>query len=134
WSSDVCSSDLNPRFQDCPGFLPPECADGNIEYKLKLVNPNPARFEHLVTQMKWRLREGHGEAIYELGVEDKGLLVGLTDEEGKASLATLYMMAEKLGASVTVLRERRVSLDAQDSSSRKALEVLVRKVPEDQES
>jgi len=134
-TSTVVASCRNPRFQDCPGFLPPECADGNIEYKLKLVNPNPARFEHLVTQMKWRLREGHGEAIYELGVEDKGLLVGLTDEEARASLATLYMMAEKLGASVTVLRERRVSLNAQDSSSpRKALEVLVRKVPEDQES
>ena len=32
--------------------------EGNIEYKLKLVNPNPSRLEHLVTQMKWRLREG----------------------------------------------------------------------------
>lgn len=40
---------------DC---LPPECAEGNIEYKLKLINPSQSRFEHLVTQMKWRLREG----------------------------------------------------------------------------
>ena len=32
--------------------------EGNVEYKLKLVNPNPTRIEHLVTQMKWRLREG----------------------------------------------------------------------------
>lgn len=39
-------------------YLPPECADGNIEYKLKLINPSRTRFEHLVTQMKWRLREG----------------------------------------------------------------------------
>lgn len=38
--------------------LPPEAAEGNIEYKLKLVNPSSSRFEHLVTQMKWRLREG----------------------------------------------------------------------------
>lgn len=43
---------------DMPDFLPPECAEGNIEYKLKLVNPTQSRFEHLVTQMKWRLREG----------------------------------------------------------------------------
>jgi len=40
---------------DC---LPPECEEGNIEYKLKLINPSQSRFEHLVTQMKWRLREG----------------------------------------------------------------------------
>ena len=27
--------------------------------------------------MKWRLREGQGEAIYEIGVEDNGLMTGL---------------------------------------------------------
>lgn len=43
------------------GSLPPEPQLGNIEYKLKLINPTRQRFEHLVTQMKWRLREGHGE-------------------------------------------------------------------------
>jgi len=40
--------------------LPPEPQQGNIEYKLKLVNPSNHRLEHLVTQMKWRLREGQG--------------------------------------------------------------------------
>lgn len=39
-------------------FLPPELEEGNVEYKLKLVRPSCSRFEHLVTQMKWRLREG----------------------------------------------------------------------------
>ena len=38
--------------------LPPECEEGNVEYKLKLIAPSQSRFEHLVTQMKWRLREG----------------------------------------------------------------------------
>jgi hypothetical protein len=32
--------------------LPPEPQLGNIEYKLKLVNPSRQRFEHLVTQVK----------------------------------------------------------------------------------
>jgi GTPase len=50
--------------------LPPEPEQGNIEYKLKLVNPSSQRFEHLVTQMKWRLREGHGEAIYQIGTHN----------------------------------------------------------------
>lgn len=63
--------------------------------KLKLVNPSQYRFEHLVTQMKWRLQEGRGEAVYQIGVEDNGLLVGLAEEEMRASLKTLHRMAEK---------------------------------------
>lgn len=116
---DSCSEDL---------WLPPEAAEGNVEYKLKLVSPSQSRLEHLVTQMKWRLREGQGEAIYEIGVEDGGLLVGLSPTDMGASLKTLECMATKLGASLTVLRERPVG------HSRKAAEVLVRKVPEDQQS
>lgn len=42
--------------------------DGHIEYKLKLIDPSPERFERLVTQMMWRLKEGRNEAIYELGL------------------------------------------------------------------
>ena len=63
--------------------------------QLKLVNPSAYRFEHLVTQMKWRLEEGQGEAIYEIGVEDNGLLVGLSNADLMASVHTLERMAEK---------------------------------------
>lgn len=33
--------------------------------------------------------------MYQIGVEDNGLLVGLTEEDMKASLKTLRRMAEK---------------------------------------
>lgn len=33
------------------GQLPPEPQLGNIEYKLKLLNPSKTRFQHLVTQV-----------------------------------------------------------------------------------
>nr|XP_004649520.1 GTP-binding protein 2 [Jaculus jaculus] len=114
-----------------PPYLPPEAEDGNIEYKLKLVNPSQYRFEHLVTQMKWRLQEGRGEAVYQIGVEDNGLLVGLAEEEMRASLKTLHRMAEKVGADITVLREREVDYDS--DLPRKITEVLVRKVPDNQQ-
>lgn len=52
--------------------------EGKIEYKLKLVNPTPDRLDHLTTQMKYRLQEGNGEAIYEIGVEDNGNPLGLS--------------------------------------------------------
>ncbi|XP_029949835.1 GTP-binding protein 2-like [Salarias fasciatus] len=123
----------NPRnSRTSPPFLPPEAEEGNIEYKLKLVNPTQYRFEHLATQLKWRLQEGRGEAVYQIGVEDNGLLVGLTDGDMKASLRTLRRMAEKVGADITLLREREVDFDS-DRNTRKIAEVLVRKVPDDQQ-
>lgn len=115
-----------------PESLPPEVEEGNVEYKLKLVNPSPSRLEHLVTQMKWRLQEGDGEAIYEIGVEDNGMFVGLTREELDSSLNTLNVMASKLGAHTTLLRRHAVSGEG-SSSLRLVAEVLVRRVPDDQQ-
>lgn len=77
-------------------------------------------------QLKWRLREGNGEAIYEIGVEDSGVLAGLTKRDMSASLQTLQQMAQRLGATTTVLRKRLLD------NGRSVVEVLVRKVPDDQ--
>lgn len=108
--------------------LPPEPQMGNVEYKLKLVNPGESRLEHLVTQMKWRLREGQGEAIYQIGVEDNGWMTGLSQEEMDSSLDTLREMARRLGATIQVLRERVVTTEV---GIRTVSEVLVRKVRKD---
>ncbi|XP_072533703.1 GTP-binding protein 2 isoform X2 [Salminus brasiliensis] len=121
----------HPKLSNNPPYLPPEVEEGNIEYKLKLVNPTQYRFEHLATQMKWRLQEGRGEAVYQIGVEDNGLLVGLSEADMRASLRTLRRMAEKVGADITVLREREVDYESEEP--RKIAEVLVRKVPDDQQ-
>uniref|UniRef100_A0A673HEX6 GTP-binding protein 2-like n=1 Tax=Sinocyclocheilus rhinocerous TaxID=307959 RepID=A0A673HEX6_9TELE len=90
--------------------------------QLKLVNPTQYRFEHLATQLKWRLQEGRGEAVYQIGVEDNGLLVGLTEEDMKASLKTLHSVTLcRVGADITLLREREVDCDR---ARRKIAEVL----------
>ncbi|KAK6016363.1 hypothetical protein OSTOST_18155, partial [Ostertagia ostertagi] len=105
---------------------------GNIEYKVKLVNPSSSRLQHLITQMKWRLREGQGEAIYEVGVEDGGKMSGLSDVEMEASLITLKAMANALDASMVILTEKDVTPRG-SCSRRRVVEVLVRKVPESQQ-
>lgn len=45
------SSDESGLETDLCEQLPPEPQIGNIEYKLKLINPTKQRFEHLVTQV-----------------------------------------------------------------------------------
>lgn len=120
------SSSCSPVIDFDLDILPPEPQLGNIEYKLKLINPSKQRFEHLVTQMKWRLREGNGEAIYEIGVSDSGQLHGLSDADMTCSLHTLNQMARKLDASTSVLRRKALS------AGRSVVEVLVRKIPDDQ--
>ncbi|KAH9426928.1 GTP binding protein [Dermatophagoides pteronyssinus] len=115
-------------------ILPPEQEQGNVEYKLKLINPSPNRLEHLITQMKWRLEEGDGEAIYEIGVEDNGGLKGLTDDEISSSLQTLNLMANKINASVSITQEKLIESTRNDNNPRKALEVLVKKIPNDRQA
>ncbi|KAA1477030.1 hypothetical protein DENSPDRAFT_844179 [Dentipellis sp. KUC8613] len=82
-----------------------ELEEGNVEYKLHLLHPSPARFARLVTQLKWRLLEGGGQAFYELGVADSGALVGLTHTDLEGTLDTLRAMAADIGARVVVVKE-----------------------------
>ncbi|GAA5896412.1 hypothetical protein JCM8208_001868 [Rhodotorula glutinis] len=90
---------------------------GHIEYKLKLLTPTSLhRLEKLRTQLKWRLVEGGGVAVYELGVLDDGTLVGLVQDDMDESLRTLGQMLAGLGGgSVAVTRV--VRLDCGDGSS-----------------
>ncbi len=84
-----------------------EREEGNVEYKLKVVSPSEDRIERLATQMRYRLKEGGGEAIYELGVSDDGELIGLNEQELNESLKWINEAAKKIGAKVTLLRKGR---------------------------
>lgn len=108
-------------FEDSDDLIP-EDDEGSVEYKWRLVNPTAERFAQLVTQMNFRLSEGSGEAIYELGVEDNGRKKGLSPANLSASLETLKRMAADLGAETQVLREA-------DGKQGRVAQVLVRKVP-----
>ena len=114
-SADTHSTFISSqRLSPSPLLLPrlvPENDTGNVEYKLQLLDPSPARFARLVTQLKWRLLEGGGQAYYELGVADSGELVGLPRVDLESSLDTLEMMAGEIGASVIVVKEIEVPAD-----------------------
>lgn len=50
----------------------PESDYGDSEYKLKLIDTSIRRIQHLTTQMKFRLKEGQGNAYYFIGYDDNG--------------------------------------------------------------
>lgn len=74
--------------------LPPEREDDNVEYKRHLLEMNEKRFQRLASQLKHRISNGCGECIYEIGVEDDGLISGITREQTDISIQNLTELAE----------------------------------------
>lgn len=70
--------------------------------------------------MKFRIKEGHGDAHYRIGVEDNGRPTGLDQEEMLESLRTICLLANRVGADVMVLR-------VSDGFKGLILELLIRK-------
>ena len=86
-----------------------EKQDGNIEYKLKLVDKTEERLQELTTQMRYRCTEGNGECFYNLGIEDNGTLVGITDNDYEETIKYLNIIAEKNNYSIQILDKTLVS-------------------------
>ena len=78
-----------------------------MEYKWKLLNKSRARVTQLTSQMKYRMHEGGGSCLYELGVLDNGYPEGLTEAEMAETLGTVRDMARELGAEVRVVKTAR---------------------------
>ena len=75
--------------QNIPSKLDPEIEEGNVEYKRYLINLSDTRYQQLLTQLKWRLSEGNGEAIYYIGVNDDGNYFKLTNEQQQESIKNI---------------------------------------------
>ncbi|VVU95445.1 Elongation factor Tu GTP binding domain [seawater metagenome] len=80
--------------------LPPEVEEGNIEYKRKLCGLTKYRNIQLQSQMKWRIQEGNGCAIYLIGVDDDGSIVKLNTKDRKESLRNIKKIAKNIDAFV----------------------------------
>lgn len=58
-----------------------------------------------MTQMKYRIDEGCGEAFYYIGIMDDGTPLGLNETEYNESVANLRLIASKLECIVTRISE-----------------------------
>ena len=121
--------ELKEMKEGIAGLFEPENDEGNIEYKQHLIEPTPDRIERLISQMKYRLAEGGGEALYELGVSDSGVPHGLNDEELEKSMETMKILAEDNNASANI-----VYIKSGKMKDHSIVEVLVRKNPMENEA
>lgn len=100
-----------------------ENPSGNVEYKLRLARVSAERLDEIISQLKFRVEEGLGEALYEIGVTDDGEIVGLSKGDVEETLLTLEKAAEKIGAKCTLVREV-------DGKVGRAFEILIRRTKE----
>jgi GTPase len=100
--------------------MSPEKEDGNIEYKLKLTNKDENRIEKLASQMRFRTEEGDGECIYNIGVEDKGKVIGISEDEYEQTIKILNSAAVMNNYIITLLSSTIIQ------QNKKIYEVMVR--------
>lgn len=89
-------------------FFEPEKDEGNIEYKLKLTNLSTDRINCLITQMKYRLNEGSGEAIYEIGIRDNGIIEGIELDEFNESIDNLNKIAKSNESKCILISKKQI--------------------------
>ena len=83
--------------------------DGNIEYKLKLVDKKKDRMIQLASQLRYRMeQEGNGECTYHLGVADNGEIIGITEKEYTDTLLSLEKICMNNSYVITSIYEKKV--------------------------
>jgi len=86
-----------------PKIVIPKKENKNIEFKERLVpsvHLRDDRKQHLAAQMRYTLEVGNGEAVYIIGVDDNGKVVGLNDIEFEETLNVLKVVAAENAANV----------------------------------
>jgi elongation factor 1-alpha len=88
-------------------FIPPENNKGCCEYKLKLVygthipeEIKEKKLNKIASQMKYRLFQGNGKAIYILGVSDKGDVEGIEEYELEESILFIENACKRINANI----------------------------------
>jgi len=77
---------------------------GNIEYKLHICHTDFFKINKLITQIKFRLNEGSGRAIYNLGYTDSGIPQGLSYDSLYENLRIFHNLVDKAEGKVISIK------------------------------
>lgn len=73
-----------------------ESNHGNIEYKLNFKKMTNNKFQKYSSQLKYRVLEGYGKAIYIIGISDDGRIVGLDKSEVEKTINLLHYICNNI--------------------------------------
>ncbi|KAG0258603.1 hypothetical protein DFQ27_004541 [Actinomortierella ambigua] len=101
--------DMNDMEDPLAGFEAQRSGLEDLSLKEQLLNPTEATMESLQSLLTARIREGSGETMFEIGVEEDGAPMNLSDTEFETALTTVRTVASVLEAEVAVMYEKNVS-------------------------
>uniref|UniRef100_A0A6C0IVI6 Schlafen AlbA-2 domain-containing protein n=1 Tax=viral metagenome TaxID=1070528 RepID=A0A6C0IVI6_9ZZZZ len=80
----------------------PESNIGNIEYKVSLKLFTNIKLIKYATQLKYRILEGEGYAIYIVGITDKGYIKGI-DEPIESITEKIDKICEQINSRISLI-------------------------------
>tara|TARA_B110000967_G_C18602400_1_gene419891 strand:- start:117 stop:470 length:354 start_codon:yes stop_codon:yes gene_type:complete len=81
-------------------FLNSERYWGHIEYKRNLVNMTADKIKKYATQLQFRIIEGSGKAIYIIGVEDDGKIIGVNHDDTDNCKNKMVLICNEIDAKI----------------------------------
>lgn len=90
-------------------FLNSERYWGHIEYKRNLVNMTPDKIKKYATQLQFRIIEGLGKAVYIIGVEDNGKIIGVNNADADNCQNKMDLICNEIDAKIKSYQK--ISLD-----------------------
>lgn len=92
---------VDSQFPDQPQEIDDE---GNREYKWKIImedeRDKEKKITKLASQMKWRLYEGDGKALYILGITDEGDALGITEKDLHETLCVIDEATKRIKSDI----------------------------------
>jgi elongation factor 1-alpha len=76
---------------------------GPIEYKRQLTSMTNTKINKYATQMKFRLIEGNGEAIYMIGVKDNGDIIGVENKNYLLYCKLMSKIAREINSRIILI-------------------------------
>ncbi|CAO3571589.1 unnamed protein product [Mortierella alpina] len=105
-ASSLDDFDLNDMDDPLAGFEAQRSGIKDLSLKEQFLNPTETNVESLQTLLAARIREGSGETLFEIGVEEDGTPMKLNDAEYQTALSTVRTTAAAVGAEVAVMFEK----------------------------
>lgn len=85
----------------------------HIRLKTLLTGPDEENVTALAEHIKDRLAEGHGEVLFDVGLEDNGESMGFTKDDWDFALGRIGAVCEQLKADYKLLMTRNVGGDVE---------------------